>query len=475
MATDANMATVGPPAAQTGQTSPTFYVYKPESFLALIAEKNESQDAWLDAALKNEIKQSQPRGTDINPAGECNVERLAKECAKVFPPNRIFCCKFQMQAMVRIFALQWGFSVAISGKSFKCLYGPSDKKSTSGENSKVCTSKRRKVRDTLKSVIQCPFTIKFTYDKKNSPEGTSDSCLPVRVTTPVFQHTCQPACPSSIPGLIPDAFSKGSRHSADPPTLKKSTVAADGSVDFRWVAMGSNGSYIITAKGKLACSVDVYSGKPSYTGLNVICSCPDGELQNVATLKSGKLIVCKHGAAALELVLDKEAANTLKNKRRKMTLDVKMARQREEEENLCNAQEAELPGERARLEYGIDALGSEQVVELIKKSMGTLEGLRTVATLFPDSIMPAPNTKYCVRCKKTYDNRFLSQRLCQIPHPEGECNAVRDKHRSWKHCEKCDKTFYVTGEYNFGKDRIIDEGEWCFEGEHLPDDSLAVL
>jgi hypothetical protein len=474
MATEANMASEGPPAVQVSQASPIFHRYKPENFLALIAEKNESQDAWLDAALKNEIKQSQPWGTDIDPAGKCNVERLAEECAKVFPPNRVFCCKFQLQAMVRLFALRWGFAVAINGKSFKCFYGPSDKKNESGENSKVDPSKRRKVKDSLKSMIQCPFTIKFTFQKRSSPEGTADSFLPVRVTSPVFQHTCQPNRPPFIPGLAPAAFTK--RNNVDPPTLKKSTVVADGSVDFKWVALGSDGSYIITAKGKLAHSNDD-RGIPSYTGLNVICNCPEGERQNEFTPNSGKLNVCKHGSAALELVVDKgEAANTLKRepKRRKTEMHVRNARRKEEEEEKqCQAQETEMPGERSRLEYGIDALGSEQVVALIKKSMGTLEGLRTVATLFPDSIMPAPNTKYCVRCKKTYDDRFLSQRLCQIPHPEGECNAERDKYRSWKHCGRCDKTFYVTGEYNFGKDRIIDEGEWCFEGEHVPDDALV--
>jgi hypothetical protein len=472
------MASKGPPAVQVGEASSTFHMYKPETFLALIAEKNESQDAWLDAALKSEIKHSQPWGTDIDLAGECNVERLAEECAKVFPPNRVFCCKFQLQAMLRIFALRWGFTVARSGSSFKCLYGPSDKKNESGENSKVSPDKRRKVKNSLKSVIQCPFTIKFSYQNRSSPEGTANSFLPVKVTSPVFQHTCRPNRPPSIPGLVPAAFKKGSRHSADPPTLKKSTVAADGSVDFKWVAMGSNGSYIITAKGKLVCSNDD-SGEPSYAGLNVICKCPDGERQNIATLNSDKLIVCKHGAAALELVLDKgEASNSLKrepNKRRKTEKCVSNTRQKKEEDRQCQAQEAEMPGERGRLEYGIDALGSEQVVALIKKSMGTLEGLRTVATLFPDSIMPTPNTKYCVRCKKTYDDRFLSQRLCQIPHPEGECNNERDKYRSWKHCEKCDKTFYVTGEYNFGRDFIPDEGEWCFEGAHVPDVDLTVL
>jgi hypothetical protein len=44
--------------------------------------------------------------------------------------------------------------------------------------------------------------------------------------------------PPFIPGLTLEAFTKGSRHSAGPPDLKKSTVVSDdGSVvDFEWVA-----------------------------------------------------------------------------------------------------------------------------------------------------------------------------------------------------------------------------------------------
>jgi hypothetical protein len=91
-------------------------------------------------------------------------------------------------------------------------------------------------------------------------------------------------------------------------------VAADGSVE-------SNGLYwyAITAKGKLASSDYDDSGEPSYTGLNVTCSWTKRHLQlpswrapEVRPLKSGKIIVCKQSAAALELVFDKEAVTTLK-------------------------------------------------------------------------------------------------------------------------------------------------------------------
>jgi hypothetical protein len=42
-------------------------------------------------------------------------------------------------------------------------------------------------------------------------------------------------------------------------------------------------------------------------GVKVTCSCPDGQRQAALALSQNKSIVCKHGAAALESVLDVEA------------------------------------------------------------------------------------------------------------------------------------------------------------------------
>jgi hypothetical protein len=66
--------------------------------------------------------------------------------------------------------------------------------------------------------------------------------------------------------------------------------------------------------------------------------------------------------------VDKEAATTLKGeaksraKYRKTEQDARTTRQKEEEETQPQAQEVEMPGERTRLKYGIDAFGSDQVL-----------------------------------------------------------------------------------------------------------------
>jgi hypothetical protein len=72
MAIETNMVTEGPPAVQPVRP----FVYKPENFITLItliAEKNESQDKWLDATLKNTIKLSESSEPTPTPA------RLASE------------------------------------------------------------------------------------------------------------------------------------------------------------------------------------------------------------------------------------------------------------------------------------------------------------------------------------------------------------------------------------------------------------
>jgi hypothetical protein len=73
----------------------------------------------------------------------------------------------------------------------------------------------------------------------------------------------------------------------------------------------------------------------------------------------------------------------------------------------------------------------------------------------------------CIRVQRTrldYDDRFLSQRLRQIPYPEEESISYDEEYRSW-----IDKTFFVTGSTTLVKTR--DEEKWRFEGECVPLDN----
>jgi hypothetical protein len=68
----------------------------------------------------------------------------------------------------------------------------------------------------------------------------------------------------------------------------------------------------------------------------------------------------------------------------------KKLRQEEIEKEQRQNQDRAMSGERERIEFGIDTLGPEQVVAWLKLTMKTAEGrLRTVASIFPESVMHA--------------------------------------------------------------------------------------
>lgn len=276
-----------------------------------------------------------------------------------------------------------------------------------------------------------------------------------------------------IPGLVPQAFTRGSRHTAPVPTLDTAELDEEtGECNFKWEAKGSLGSYEITAVGRLIMEVDSY-GKPVGRGLKVTCSCPDGQRQAAEALDQNRIIVCKHGTAALESVLDEEAiaqfqTNLIRLQRQR---EEKASKQKDLEEAAKAEQERTMPGERSRIEYGLKAMTHDEIQKHLEDSCKTVEGLRCMAVLFPQSIMPSPQTKTCVRCHKKYDERYADQRVCRVEHPSEHCNTKWDGSKiSWQHCYRCDNDFDVPDCY-YGRNRPYDSGKWCFEGEHTQDEA----
>lgn len=104
-----------------------------------------------------------------------------------------------------------------------------------------------------------------------------------------------------------------------------------------------------------------------------------------------------------------------------------------------------------------------------KKQIKCAEEFSTIAYTFPESVMPTPDTEYCVRCNKHYDLAYPSQRICRIRHPADRHSTIW---KYWKHCERCDKPFDMS-ELNRGRHNVPESGEWCLEGEHTQDEDLA--
>ena len=88
--------------------------------------------------------------------------------------------------------------------------------------------------------------------------------------------------------------------------------------------------------------------------------------------------------------------------------------------------------------------------------------------------MPPKKSIRCGRCKNEYDPQVKSDLICREEHPDDRVKRCWDtSKKSWSHCRRCDKTFYLDGYSSWGKRRRDDpeeEGRYCYEMTHVPDD-----
>ena len=165
-----------------------------------------------------------------------------------------------------------------------------------------------------------------------------------------------------IPGLVKAAYRTGSWHGFDKSglTLVESATADNGSASFMWEARGSS-VYVVKAPGR------VLGAAHGYAGLRAECSCPDGVRQKQA---SGGVIpsVCKHGNAALETVLDPKAVATHRAqlKAHLRNAEVAAAAAEQMRHQVQVEQDQELPGERDRIEHGLDQMKPEDVISQLR-------------------------------------------------------------------------------------------------------------
>mmetsp|Transcript_20682 Transcript_20682/g.44925 ORF Transcript_20682/g.44925 Transcript_20682/m.44925 type:complete len:304 (+) Transcript_20682:32-943(+) len=275
-----------------------------------------------------------------------------------------------------------------------------------------------------------------------------------------------------IPGLVRGVYSAGSRHSAPVPTLVRSDVEESIS-DFEWEAHGSQ-TYKITAKGSIVMKVESDTVAFDFTTFRVNCTCPDGDRQSLLSLQTKRLYVCKHAKAALDSVIDPSAEKAQHTRRQEQMeqAGIVRARRAAEEKRIEEEQERDFPGERKRIEYGLEKLSGEEVVRILKNQAKTVEGLKALVQVFKADVMPSRKEEQCGRCNKKYDPQIPADRICQIEHPYDKVNTEWDtSKKSWSHCRQCDKTFGLDGYHSCGKrgrDDPEEEGDYCYEGQHVP-------
>lgn len=280
-----------------------------------------------------------------------------------------------------------------------------------------------------------------------------------------------------IPGLVKDAYTAGSRHTAETPQLIKSNID-DIEFDFEWKASGSR-VYSVIAKGSLVIKDFDSKGKPifDHNNFHVTCSCPDGSRQREQNcIQPGKLYVCKHAKAALDSVIDTDTEKVLK--------ELKAAKIAEHEKKRADRieylkrqrseQDERLPGERERIEYGLGKRSDSEIVTMVKAGLNTVDGLEALSKLFPVEVLPPKKSLKCGRCKKNYDPQVKSDLICREKHPYNRVSTEWDgSKKSWDHCSRCDRTFNLDGFHALAKRKRYDpveEGDYCYEATHVPED-----
>ena len=88
------------------------------------------------------------------------------------------------------------------------------------------------------------------------------------------------------------------------------------------------------------------------------CSCPDGARQKIISLRYDEILVCKHGAEALRSVEDPDVVVAAKAqaKRQKTEAAIQAQRVKEEHDEQCRLQDAQLPGEREHIDHELKHL-----------------------------------------------------------------------------------------------------------------------
>mmetsp|Transcript_43105 Transcript_43105/g.84703 ORF Transcript_43105/g.84703 Transcript_43105/m.84703 type:complete len:305 (+) Transcript_43105:111-1025(+) len=282
-----------------------------------------------------------------------------------------------------------------------------------------------------------------------------------------------------IPGLIRELYFAGSRHTASTPDLIRSNV--DGkAIDFEWKATGSD-VYKVVANGLIDIIEWDREGMPRFDSdlFQVTCSCPDGARQRVTSNDSGKLYVCKHAKSALDSAIDASAAENVQSQKKARAAEAsrKRADRTAYLENQREQQEKKLPGERDRIEHGLSKRSTDEIMNFLKESIATVDGLEALTKVFPVEKMPVKKTTKCGRCKKEYDPSISSDQVCRMEHPYEKVGTEWDgSKKSWDHCRQCNKTFNLNGFHSWGKrgrNDPYDEGEYCYVDTHVPEEGYV--
>jgi hypothetical protein len=154
---------------------------------------------YLTEELKAEVDKYSPkegdRDVESGRISEAGLQHLTKNCEIVFKKNREFRSVHQLCQFAALLGSKWYFEVSRGGYNVSCHYAPPP----TDTYIQVSPGRQRKVKDSLKSLVQCPWQIKWSPLERGT--GKDSSKIPIKITNGHFVHSCNPGIKSQAEAI----------------------------------------------------------------------------------------------------------------------------------------------------------------------------------------------------------------------------------------------------------------------------------
>ena len=170
---------------------------------------------WVTPDLRRHVESLFPSHHAIKSGTGVRDKTAFKDaCSVLFATGRIFSSPTQLKQAASVFLDKWGVKCSQHGKKIVCYYhAPMKRKEKDGG----LTSDRKayKVKESQKSLIQCPFEIRYSLIGRVAADKVPDVCHEAKITHTIFEHSCELS-----PIFLREAKRKGGHLRLDIPALK---------------------------------------------------------------------------------------------------------------------------------------------------------------------------------------------------------------------------------------------------------------
>jgi hypothetical protein len=179
-----------------------------------VCKKLFSDSDWVTPDLRRHIETLFPSCDSIN-SGTRVRDKVAfmDACSVLFKKGRIFSSQLQLKQVATLFLDKWGGQCSKHGKKIVCYYHAP----MANKKEKVDLPNRKvyKVKESQKSLIKCPFEIRYSLIECVVLDKVPEICHEIKITYTNFEHTCELS-----PVYLREAKRRGGHLKLDIPSLK---------------------------------------------------------------------------------------------------------------------------------------------------------------------------------------------------------------------------------------------------------------